>query len=490
MSGTGHSANFDVDASGEAVVDALMSGSAWTDSTLTYSFPTSGTEYAGYGSDEPDAHVVLAAKMKTAVRFALDKDDGNVANDGFSLEGFTAVTVDFITSADAHMRVAQTMNNPFGYDTAWGGNPWWNPEAGDVWFHTEVYDYTAPEPGMHEWRTFLHELGHALGLKHGHADEGTGYGALPADMDGYEYSLMTYRNYPGSDLSTSYGTTSAPQTYMMADIAALQYLYGADFDTNAGSTTYRWAPGSSKTWVDGAVAIDPAGPKIFATIWDGGGTDTYDLSVYKSDLRLDLRPGEHSLFASAQAADLGDGVSAGGNIYNALQFEGDKRSLIENAKGGSGNDSITGNAGKNVLTGNNGRDVLNGLTGKDKLLGGGGNDTLKGGGGNDRLLGTAGKDKIDGGTGRDTLIGGKGSDIFVFAKGFNKDMVKDFQDDIDSVRLDDDLWGGAAYSKQKVINKFASVVDGDMVFDFGKKGMLTLDGFADLGEIKDDLILV
>lgn len=490
MAGTGHSVEFSVAASGGAVVDALMSGSTWLDATITYSFPTTGGDYVDYATSEPDGIVGLSAKMKTAARFALDRDDGNAANDGFSLEGFSDVTVTFVTTDAAHLRVAQTTENPFGYDTAWGGNPWWNPEAGDVWFHTEVFDYTAPEPGAHEWRTHLHEIGHALGLKHGHADEGTGYGVLPAAMDGFEYSLMTYRNHPGSGIGIPYGTDSAPQTYMMADIAALQYLYGADFDTNSGNTTYRWTPGSSRTWVDGAVAIDPDGGRIFATIWDGGGTDTYDLGAYATDLMLDLRPGKHSLFSSAQAADLGGGVSAKGNIYNALQYEGDKRSLIENARGGSGDDTITGNAGRNALFGNNGKDVLDGLAGKDKLAGGGGGDILKGGGGNDRLLGAAGGDRLDGGGGRDSLTGGKGGDVFVFARGYGKDVVRYFQDDIDTIRLNDNLWGGAGFGKQKVIDTFASVVNGDVVFDFGKKGMLTLDGFSDLAELKDDLILV
>lgn len=481
MSGTGHSVNFDVTASGRPIVDGLMSGSAWTDTVLTYSFTTSAAEYAGYATSEPDGHLALTAMMKAAVRFALVSDDGNAANDGFSLEGFTALGVDLVSTPDAHLRLAQTSENPFGADTAWGGFPWWNPEAGDVWFHTEVYDYTAPEPGTHIWRTFLHEIGHSLGLKHGHDDEATGYGTLPAGMDGYEYSLMTYRNHPGSGLGEKYGTESAPQTYMMADIAALQYLYGADFTTNAGDTTYAWSPVDATTRVDGGVAISPAGDRIFATIWDGGGTDHYDLSAYGTALRLDLRPGKSSLFSAAQAADLGGGVSAKGNIYNALQYEGDSRSLIENATGGSGNDWITGNNAANALAGGGGKDKIKGLGGRDSLLGSGGNDNLDGG---------SGKDEVDGGAGRDVLKGGKDADIFDFAKGYGGDVVKDFQDDVDTLRLNDDLWGGASFSLQKIVNTFASVVGGDMVLDFGSKGTLTLVGFGDLAELRDDLAIV
>ncbi|MXQ13888.1 calcium-binding protein, partial [Microvirga makkahensis] len=66
-----------------------------------------------------------------------------------------------------------------------------------------------------------------------------------------------------------------------------------------------------------------------------------------------------------------------GNIANALLYKGDSRSLIENAVGGSGNDTLTGNDAAN---------------------------TLKGGVGNDRLAGGNGDDVLDGGMGTDTVV--------------------------------------------------------------------------------------
>jgi serralysin len=164
---------------------------------------------------------------------------------------------------------------------------------------------------------------------------------------------------------------------MMLDIAALQHMYGANFSTNAGNTVYRWSPDSGRTVVNGAVGLDPGDNRIFATIWDGGGKDTYDLSAYRTGLRLDLRPGKASEFSEPQLADLGGGPNDGharGNIFNALQFDGDRRSLIENAEGGSGGDRIIGNAAGNRLDGGRGGDVLKGLTGKDVLVGGKGDD--------------------------------------------------------------------------------------------------------------------
>ena len=80
-----------------------------------------------------------------------------------------------------------------------------------------------------------------------------------------------------------------------------------------------------------------------------------------------------------QLADLGNGHVAHGNVYNALQYNSDARSLIENATGGSGNDSIAGNQTDNVLKGNAGADILIGLGGADTLDGGSANDTIDGG---------------------------------------------------------------------------------------------------------------
>lgn len=98
---------------------------------------------------------------------------------------------------------------------------------------------------------------------------------------------------------------------MMADSAALQEMYGADFTTNAGNTVYKWTPGSGTTFVNGGAGISPGANRIFATIWDGGGNDTYDLSAYTNALKIDLRPGSASTFSIDQLAWLGGGPNGG-----------------------------------------------------------------------------------------------------------------------------------------------------------------------------------
>jgi serralysin len=227
--------------------------------------------------------------------------------------------------------------------------------------------------------TIVHELGHALGLKHPH--EEFFFSRLAGRFDALEFSVMSYRTFVGDDLA-GYDAEgwSFPQTYMMLDIAALQHMYGADFETRAGDTTYAWSPGSGDTLVDGEVAIAPGGNRIFLTLWDGGGADCYDLSAYASGVSVDLAPGRSSVFARDQLADLGGGPNGGaarGNLYNALSYQDDRRSLIEDAEGGAGHDdALYGRVGRDLLVGGAGADLLVGGKGADLLLGGPGADVF------------------------------------------------------------------------------------------------------------------
>ena len=63
-------------------------------------------------------------------------------------------------------------------------------------------------------------------------------------------TVMSYRDYPGDVLARTdlgggikegIGSLDTPQSYMMLDIAALQYLYSANFVSN-GDTVYKFTP--------------------------------------------------------------------------------------------------------------------------------------------------------------------------------------------------------------------------------------------------------
>jgi Ca2+-binding RTX toxin-like protein len=172
-------------------------------------------------------------------------------------------------------------------------------------------------------------------------------------------------------------------------------------------------------FVNGVGQGTPGGNRIFLTVWDGGGQDTYDFSNYTTDLTINLQPGEWSTTSSAQLAYLGDGHYARGNIANALLYEDNTASLIENAIGGSGSDMMIGNSTANRLEGH---------TGDDTLRGEAGNDTLRGGAGNDIL---------DGGADDDILDGGTGNDIFIATPNDGNDFIYDFHQGQDLIEVKD-----------------------------------------------------
>ena len=394
-SGTGTAA---VAASGVQYIDGLLSGVRWN-GAITYSDPDSAADYQASHPENFTNLTQLSASQLAMVHAVLN-DSTYTQLPGaysYSVEGITnlSITYGISGSGSSTIRLVNTDDPGTAYayypsTGVWGGDVFFGP-SGDF-----------PTMGNYDAYTIIHEIGHALGLKHGH--ETGGYGALPFATDSMEFSVMTYKSYVGSDAQFVYNETwGYAQTFMMYDIAALQYMYGADFTLNSGNTVYSWNPTSGESYVNGTLAIDPGANRIFQTVWDGNGIDTYDLSNYATNLSIDLTPGGYSTFSSAQRAYLGGGPNGGyarGNVFNALQYQNDSRSLIENATGGSGNDSIVGNAAANVLQG------------------GGGNDTLRGNGGNDSLYGGNGNDLLEGGTGVDYESGGAGNDTFEFHVGF------------------------------------------------------------------------
>ena len=180
---------------------------------------------------------------------------------------------------------------------------------------------------------------------------------------------MSYRSYTGESTSGyTNGAFGYPQTLMMYDIAAIQYMYGANFNFNAGNTVYKWSPTTGQEFINGVAQTAPGGNTIFMTIWDGGGNDTYDFSNYTTSLKIDLQPGSWTTASTGQLADLGNGHVAIGNIANALLYQNNPTSLIENAIGGSGNDTVTGYTANNALTGGAGNDTIDGLSGTDTAV--------------------------------------------------------------------------------------------------------------------------
>lgn len=399
-----------VAAPSNAYVNALLGDVKWGTNSLTYSFPTSSSYYGrGYGDGEPLSRfgTFLDAQQKAA-RTAL-KLFASVANLSFQQVSETA-------TQHADIRFARS-DAP---STAWAYFPTESATGGDVWVNRSSGTYDSPQKGNYAFLTIVHEIGHALGLEHAH--EGN---VMPTSRDSMAYTVMSYRAYTGASLSSGYTneTWGYAQSLMMYDIAAIQHLYGANYSTNSGSTVYTWTP-TGASYIDGVKQAAAGANRIFQTIWDGGGKDTYDFRQYTTGLKIDLNPGAWSKTSSTQLAKLTWSGSklAPGNIANALLYENDPRSLIENVRGGAGNDTILGNIAANSLQGNGGA---------DKLYGRSGNDVLSGGSGKDMLYGSSGVDKLYGGSGADMFVFKSISDSLVTAR----DSIRDFKRGEDHIDL-------------------------------------------------------
>ena len=294
-------------------------------------------------------------------------------------------------------------------------------------------------------QTYIHEIGHALGL--GHQGAYNGAAIYPGDAtfanDSWHLSIMSYFSQddnPSSGASFAWVTSA-----MMSDIIAIQSMYGAS-TTTAGDTVYGRnsnVGGYLETLFDSLVAGSSAtygGEPVTMTIYDAGGRDTIDFSFSNADQTLNLVSGSFSNLAGLV-----------GNLGIA------RNAMIENGITGGGNDLINGNGTSNTLSS---------LGGNDRLRGGGGNDRLYGGSGNDRLDGGTGNDFLDGGTGRDTLTGGTGQDTFLFnaAVGVtNADVITDFNVVDDTIRLDRSFFTGIAATGKLSYSAFTVNTSGQAV---------------------------
>lgn len=213
----------------------------------------------------------------------------------------------------------------------------------------------APKDGIYAALTIIHEIGHALGLKHPHSQTVDGLNAA----DGPFLSTAEDKT---AFTQLSYTSTSADYEakFRVLDIAALQYLYGPA--KIAGNAAHQLGDNSYQL-----------STSTYNFIWDAGGVDTLDATTANRGVTLSLDPGVRSYFGAVPA----DLITSAGQI--TINFG----TLIENALGTPFDDILTGNAAANQLVGNSGNDTLNGGGGDDILTGGAGNDILNGGSGFD-----------------------------------------------------------------------------------------------------------
>jgi len=313
-------------------------GALGTGVTLTFSFPT-GTAYhdPSYPGNEWNNWFSLASLERSAVTIALSTWS-RFAN------------VNFVPSADNSATVGELR---FAYSNTLGSGeaahayfPFTDPSAGDVWLNPSNFntDGAAIPLGSYDFLTLLHEIGHALGLKHSFSTPNP----IAASLDNYFNSIMSYTASPYSAHGDNYASFY-PTTPMYYDLLAIEAIYGQRA-YNVGNNIY--------TFNDGV--------RYWQAINDTGG---YDMIVYNGaeGVSISLNPG---VFSTLSERITFNGGSSKGTVTIGPNV------VIEAARSGSGNDVLTGNAASNSLNGAAGNDFLRGLAGNDTLTGGPGHDTF------------------------------------------------------------------------------------------------------------------
>lgn len=270
--------------------------------------------------------------------------------------------------------------------------PYEGPYASDVFI------------GVHVGEEFhqgfvVHEFGHSLG-----------FDDLPFwnELTGQDYTIMSYirsARYEDAEHSSVF-----TESFMYADIAGLQYLYGVNEEATAGNETYRF---------------DLSQP-LLKTIFDADGTDTIAVQGEGDPVHINLTPGSWS--------NIGPDIRyEGGGALIALE-PGTlfimPNTVIENATGSSGDDTITGNDVANVLRGMDGDDTIRAGLGDDTIWAGAGDqgdDYMHGGDGRDVIAGGRGDDLIVGGEDKDLIYGGDGNDVIVLGEWNDANQNVSFQ---------------------------------------------------------------
>jgi len=356
--------------------NALLNGFHWLDSNISYSFLSANSVFDPSYS-EPTFLTSIRSFTNTqqlATMSALNAW-ANVANLNFTLVPDNAssagvIRLGFSTSFHWGNYVGDTFFPSF---TPAGGDVWLDPYASDALngVVTGQFGASSFQNGTYADYTLLHELGHALGLKHpfeastdggGQSLGGTAYSAYDSRL----YTVMSYTTDQSHPDATYF--TFNPTTPMLLDIAAIQAEYGVNSVYNAGNTTYSFN--------------DNVGQYYFQTIWDGGGSNTIAYS------------GTHAVAINLNA---GTGSQIGNPVYEGTASNTHAYQV----------NNVWIAYGTNIqtldLSNCHASYSVNANDLGDRILAGIGSGTIVGGSGNDTIVTNLGNEVISCGAGIDTV---------------------------------------------------------------------------------------
>ncbi|TLP43123.1 hypothetical protein FDK21_18070 [Cohaesibacter sp. CAU 1516] len=189
------------------------------------------------------------------------------------------------------------------------------------------------------------------------------------------------------------------------------------------------------------------------TLFGGAGDD-----IFKDNIGADQMVGgigNDTYYVDNAGDTIEEAFGAGtDHVYSTISFalRNQSQYLESLTLTGLANTTGTGNGLANTITGNDGNNILNGAFGNDILIGGKGNDAFLDDSGNDQFT------------------GGEGSDVFIFRRAGEMDVITDFENGIDTIRI-----GGLGVSSLADITHIQQGLDTALSFGGASVTLLNFD---------------
>ncbi len=430
--------------SGNTDVDAVLTGSTkwWHDDTnvvgtagvtgmsnarheLTFSFMSLANSLS---SIDTHGFQAMSTNVKEAVRTALAYT-ATVANVSF-------------TEVELGGDIQFGTNNQSGKSGGYAYTPnSRDVDTASVYMANDAYPQGSTDwsPGTQAWSALVHEIGHALGLKHpGAYNAGGGKTPgpyLPKSEDNTRYSLMSYNSPKDSAVAATTDLGGGRYSvalrnvqasgFEMIDIEALQYLYGrSEGEAEAGVQNYTFSD------------EDANKGEFFKTISNSNNGSEIDASGVNRRSKIDLRAGHYSSIGirdpyASLAAPFNTAAKWKKVVGSKIKptYTGDNNLAI--AKGSHIDRARTGSSADTIIGNNNATNVINSGAGNDTIFLGKANSTVECGEGTDTVCLTKLKTKwtvtLNAETGTYTCRNGSITNVITGAesiKGWNGSTVK------------------------------------------------------------------